>query len=172
MYGRFNTSIFVCRVSALLPPIQRASPAGTLLLSFSFPLQGLPHTASLWGGKKRYPPPPSWPAEMSGRSQRKRDYQRYGFWLYKCVSLFWCQQRIRCRRVTFGDNKISSQACGAALDRSHHRCSCMCVRGHNVCMWICWSQCAMCLSSRGFASWICMHVCGSKWRHGLLCALT
>lgn len=96
---------------------------GTLPLSWSFS----PHAVSE-GGRKRYPtppptpsPPPSWPAKMSGRSQRKRDYQQYGFRLYKCVSLFWCQQRMRCERVTFGDNKISSPACGAALDRTHHR---------------------------------------------------
>lgn len=97
---------------------------GALLLSWSFSpsccLRGrekdISHSPS-------YPPtpPPSWPAKMSGRSQRKRDYQRYRFRLYKCVSLFWCQQRIRCERVTFGDNKISSPACGAALDRTHHR---------------------------------------------------
>lgn len=66
-------------------------------------------SASLWGRRQRYhPPPPSWPAEMSGRSQRKRDNQRYGFSLYKCVSLFSCQQRVRCNRVTFGDNEMLS----------------------------------------------------------------
>lgn len=71
----------------------------------------LPYIVSLWGGGKRYhpsPPPPSWPAEMSGRSQRKRDNQRWRFSLYKCVSLFLCQQRVRCNRVTFGDNRMFS----------------------------------------------------------------
>lgn len=63
--------------------------------------------ASLWGRKNRYhPAPPSWPAEMSGWSQRKRDNQLYVFSPYKCVSLFLRQQRIRCNRVTFGDNKM------------------------------------------------------------------
>lgn len=36
---------------------------------------------------------PLWLVEMSGWSQTQRDYQQYGIWLYKCVSLLLWQQR-------------------------------------------------------------------------------
>lgn len=113
---QFQGHTLITHMFHAVQPLLRHTAAKLLFCS--------PHAVSE-GGRKRYslpfPPPPSWPAKMSGRSQRKRDYQRHGFRLYKCVSLFWCQQRIRRERVTFGDNKISSQACGAAPDRTHHR---------------------------------------------------
>lgn len=60
----------------------------------------------LGGVRRRYlPAAPSWPAQMSRRSQRQLDNQQEQFSLYKCVSLFLCQHRARCNCVTFGDKQ-------------------------------------------------------------------
>lgn len=39
-------------------------------------------------------------------------------------------------------NVLSSQACGAVLDRTYHRCWSMCVRGHTLCVYMHLSLCA------------------------------
>lgn len=144
--------------------------------------------AHLRGGRQRYHPPrPSWPAEMSGRSQRKRDNQRYGYSLYKCVSLFWCQQRVRCNCVTFGDNKMLSHS------RPVARLLTGAIIGVGVCVWevipyMCGVRVCVCACLQAFVgiygnlcspahlwrpSFMCAYVwvCVGKWKHGSLTAL-
>lgn len=124
--------------------------------------------ACLRGWRKRsHPSPPSWPAEMSGRSQGKRKIQQQVFRLLQMCQfvLLPTENKMQQCDLWRQQNVLSSQACRVALEGVHHRLAANVweVMPH-VHTWV-WLRVLESISI------LCVYLCVSKWKHSPVCAL-